>query len=233
METGSNGLDSSFFNAPKMPRIKVCGMTNINQMHELGEMGVQFAGMIFYHKSPRFVMRHLKGHEVKKEKLKVFKIGVFVNSSYDEVMNHVDNFGLDMVQLHGNETPYYCSKLSNYISVIKAFRIIESDNVEWKIKGYYADTDMHMFDAEGEGFGGTGKKFNWEKLKGLNINKPFFLSGGIEPADVESIKEFTQQPVAKDLFAVDINSRFEISPGVKDMSKVRAFVKKLSEPEFI
>lgn len=104
-------------------RIKVCGNTSLKQMHQLGEMGVQFAGMIFYHKSPRFVMRHLKGFEVKKEKLKVFKIGVFVNSGYDEVMNHVDNFGLDMVQLHGDETPYFCERMSNYISVVKAFRV--------------------------------------------------------------------------------------------------------------
>jgi phosphoribosylanthranilate isomerase len=213
----------------KVPRIKVCGMTSLDQMHQLGDMGVQFAGMIFYHKSPRFVMRHLKGHEVKKAKLKVFKIGVFVNASYDEVMNHVDNFGLDMVQLHGDETPFFCSKLSNYISVIKAFRITDDCEVEWKTRNYTADTDMFMFDTDGAGYGGTGKKFNWSKLKGVNINKPFFLSGGIEPTDGESIKEFMRQPVAKDLFAIDINSKFEISPGVKDMDKVRGFVKSLSQ----
>jgi phosphoribosylanthranilate isomerase len=211
-------------------RIKVCGMTSLSQMHQLGEIGVQFAGMIFYHKSPRFILRHLKGYEVKKAKLKVFKIGVFVNASYDEVMNHVDNFGLDMVQLHGDETPYYCSKLSDYISVIKAFRITDNCDVEWKTRNYKEDTDMYMFDTEGAGYGGTGKKFNWSKLKGVTVNKPFFLSGGIEPTDGKSIKEFMQQPVAKDLFAVDINSRFEVSPGVKDMDKVREFVKDLSEP---
>jgi len=222
---GSNIPHAEF----KAPRIKVCGMTSLDQMHELGEIGVQFAGMIFYHKSPRFVMRHLKGYEVKKAKLKVFKIGVFVNASYDEVMNHVDNFGLDMVQLHGDETPFYCSKLSDYISVIKAFRITDDCDVEWKIRNYNADTDMYMFDTEGSGYGGTGKKFNWSKLKGVTINKPFFLSGGIEPGDGASIKEFTQQSVAKDLFAVDINSKFEISPGVKDMNKVREFAKSLAQ----
>ena len=226
----NNNYQSSSANLYKAPRIKVCGMTDLRQMHELGEMGVEFAGMIFYHKSPRFVMRHLKGYEVKKAKLKVFKIGVFVNASYDEVMNHVDNFGLDMVQLHGNETPYYCSKLSNYISVIKAFRISADDSIEWKIKNYYEDADMFMFDTEGEGFGGTGKKFNWEKLQGAQIGKPFFLSGGIEPGDSASIKEFLMEPVAKDMFAVDINSRFEVSPGVKDMDKVREFTKQLSKP---
>ena len=224
----ANSPDSGGQN--KVPRIKVCGMTDLDQMHELGDMGVQFAGMIFYHKSPRFVLRHLKGRDVKKAKLKVFKIGVFVNAPYDEVMNHIDNFGLDMVQLHGDETPHYCSKLSDYISVIKAFRITEDCNVEWKTRNFYGDTDMYMFDTDGAGYGGTGKKFNWEKLKGVNIHKPFFLSGGIEPGDVDSIKEFIAQPVAKDLFSLDLNSKFEISPGVKDMDKVRSFVKEMSEP---
>lgn len=230
MEANDSSQSNTASNPYKAPRIKVCGMTDLRQMHVLGEMGVQFAGMIFYHKSPRFVMRHLKGYEVKKAKLKVFKIGVFVNASYDEVMNHVDNFGLDMVQLHGNETPFYCSRLSDYISVIKAFRITETDQIDWKTKDFYADTDMYMFDTEGESFGGTGKKFNWDKLKGININKPFFLSGGIEPGDDANLKEFLQEPVAKDLFAIDINSRFETSPGVKDMGKVREFVKKMSQP---
>ena len=209
-------------------RIKVCGNTSVKQMHQLGEMGVQFAGMIFYHKSPRFVMRHLKGFEVKKEKLKVFKIGVFVNSGYDEVMNHVDNFGLDMVQLHGDETPYFCERMSNYISVVKAFRVTETDNIEWKIKNFYNDTDMFLFDTEGAGYGGTGHKFNWDKLKGLNIDKPFFIGGGISPEDPRMLLEFARDPVAKDLFAVDINSKFEISPGVKDMVKVKQFVKDLN-----
>lgn len=205
-------------------RVKVCGMTNLDQMHELGDMGVQFAGMIFYHKSPRFVMRHLKGYDVKKAKLKVFKIGVFVNASYDEVMNHVDNFGLDMVQLHGDETPYYCERISNYISVIKAFRIVENDHIEWKIKNYFADSDMYMFDTEGAGYGGTGRKFNWNKLKGVDIGKSFFISGGITPEDGPALHQFLKEDVAKDLFAVDINSRFEKTPGVKDMNKVRSFV---------
>ncbi len=209
-------------------RIKVCGNTSLTQMHQLGDMGVQFAGMIFYHKSPRFVMRFLKGVDVKREKLKVFKIGVFVNASYSEVMNHVDNFGLDMVQLHGDETPYYCEKLSNYISVIKAFRVTGNDNIEWKIKNFYNDSDMFLFDTDGAGYGGTGHKFDWSKLKGLNINKSFLIGGGISPHDPPLIKEFMNDAVAKDLFAVDINSKFETSPGVKDMKLVQAFINELN-----
>lgn len=208
-------------------RLKVCGMTDLHQMHQLGEMGVEFAGMIFYHKSPRFVLKHLNGAMVKRAKLKVYKVGVFVNASYDEILNHTENFGLDMVQLHGDETPKFCEKVSNYISVIKAFRVTDTDNIPWMIKDYTEAADMYMFDTMGAGYGGTGKKFDWQMLKGLNIGKPFFLSGGIEPKDAEAVKEFAKEEVAKDLFALDVNSKFETSPGVKDMSLVRKFVEEV------
>jgi phosphoribosylanthranilate isomerase len=205
-------------------RIKVCGMTDLQQMHQLGEMGVEFAGMIFYHKSPRFVLKHLTGVQVKRAKLKVYKVGVFVNAPYDEIINHTENFGLDMVQLHGDETPKFCEKVSDYISVIKAFRVTDTDNIPWMIKDYTEAADMYMFDTMGAGYGGTGKKFNWQMLHGLNIGKPFFLSGGIEPTDTTAIKEFAKEDVAKDLFALDVNSKFEKIPGVKDMEMVRKFV---------
>jgi len=215
-------------------RLKVCGLTSIEQMHQIGDLDVQFAGMIFYHKSPRFILKHLKGVDVKKEKFKAYKVGVFVNATYDEVMNHIDNFGLDMVQLHGNETPYQCERIANYIQVIKAFRITEYDHVEWKIKDYYGDADMYLFDsgitADGEGaYGGTGRKFNWNRLAGMNINKPFFLSGGIGPEDAVDIKAFKKDVVAKDLFALDVNSKFELSPGVKDLQLIKNFKQALAE----
>ena len=84
--------------------------------------------------------------------------------------------------------------------------------------------DMFLFDTEGAGYGGTGKKFDWNTLKDLNIGKPFFLSGGIGLDDIEKLHEFTQDPVAKDLFSIDVNSRFETSPGIKDMDKLREFI---------
>lgn len=213
-------------------KFKVCGMTNIEQMHQLGEMGVEFAGMIFYPKSPRYVFKSgLTGADVKKAKVKPYKVGVFVNASYDEVMKQVDNFGLDMVQLHGHETPYECSRIADYVHVIKAFRFVETDHVSWMIKDFYDTADMFLFDTgttsknkEEQLYGGTGRKFDWQLLKGLDIGKPFFLSGGIEPTDAPLIKEFMKEPVAKDLFVVDINSRFESSPGIKDMSRVKQFL---------
>jgi phosphoribosylanthranilate isomerase len=211
----------------KRMRIKVCGMTDLQQMHQLGEMGVEFAGMIFYHKSPRFVLKHLTGVQVKRAKLKVYKVGVFVNAPYDEIINHTENFGLDMVQLHGDETPKFCEKVSDYISVIKAFRITDTDNIPWMIKDYTEAVDMYMFDTMGAGYGGTGKKFNWQMLHGLNIGKPFFLSGGIEPTDTTAIKEFAKEEVAKDLFALDVNSKFEVREGIKNMELVRKFVGEL------
>jgi phosphoribosylanthranilate isomerase len=205
-------------------RIKVCGMTDLQQMHQLGTIGVEFAGMIFYHKSPRFVLKHLNGAMVKRAKLKVYKVGVFVNASYDEILNHVENFGLDMVQLHGDETPRFCEQVSNYIQTIKAFRIGEDDNIAWKVKDYFDSCDMYLFDTLGAGYGGTGKKFNWEMLKEAAVNKPYFLSGGIEPTDAGAIKAFANEEAAKNLFALDVNSKFETSPGVKDMGLVKNFV---------
>jgi phosphoribosylanthranilate isomerase len=212
-------------------RIKVCGMTDLQQMHQLGQMGVEFAGMIFYHKSPRFVLKHLNGAMVKRAKLKVYKVGVFVNASYDEILNHVENFGLDMVQLHGDETPRFCEQVSNYIQTIKAFRIGEDENIPWKVKDYYDSCDMYLFDTLGAGYGGTGKKFNWEMLKEAAVNKPFFLSGGIEPSDAAAIKLFAKDEAAKNLFALDVNSKFETSPGVKDMNLVKKFVEEVRKAE--
>ena len=108
-------------------RVKVCGMTEIDQVRQLDAMGVDFTGFIFYPKSPRYVVRHLTGEQVKKAKLRLGKVGVFVNATYDEVMKQVDSYGLDMVQLHGDETPRFCEQLSNYITVIKVFRLGEDD----------------------------------------------------------------------------------------------------------
>ena len=151
-------------------------------------------------------------------------MGVFVNAYADDILKTVDDCGLYLVQLHGDETPRECEKISSYVTTVKAFRLSESDNILWKIKDYQDVVDMFLFDTEGAGYGGTGKKFNWEVLKGLNIRKPFFLSGGIQPDDTDKLKLFAQDAVAKDLFAVDVNSRFEITHGIKDVQKIKNFV---------
>lgn len=219
-------------------QVKVCGVTDMDQLVQLEEMGVSYAGFIFYPPSLRYVgKRGLQGADIKKAKLKVIKVGVFVDASYDEVMRQIDAFGLDMVQLHGRETPYECSRIASYIDVIKAFRFAENDHVQWMIKDYYEDTDMFLFDtgvpaskeqrADKTLFGGTGRRFDWRRLRGLEVGKRFFLSGGIEPGDAAQVKAFMQEPVARELCAVDINSRFEILPGIKDLNKIKSFIREL------
>lgn len=213
--------------APVSFRVKLCGNTDLKQMEQLGDAGVQFAGLNFYHKSPRFVLKFLKGVDVKKTKIQPYKIGVFVNSSYDEVMNHIDNFGLDMVQLHGDETPYQCDKIANYISVIKVFRFGGNDHIEWRLRDYYFTTDMFMFDAPSSIPGKEVRKFDTRIIRGMNIGKPFFLSGNIDMEDIPAIQKFATDPVAKDLFAVDISSAFELHNGKKDLAKVKEFTSRL------
>jgi phosphoribosylanthranilate isomerase len=208
-------------------RVKVCGMTLPEQMEQLGSMGVTFAGFIFYPKSQRYVFKHLTTTQIRKEN-SVNKVGVFVNAGIEEVLHMVDECRLHMVQLHGDETPKYCEKIADYVSVVKAFRISENDNIEWMVRPYMDVCDMFMFDTMGAGYGGTGKKFNWNMLKDASIGKPFFLSGGIEPGDEEKLKEFATLPVGKALFSVDINSKFEVTPGIKDMEKVKEFMQKLN-----
>lgn len=208
-------------------RIKVCGMTQPEQAEQLSGLGVTFAGFIFYPKSPRYVFRNMTTSQIRKLN-NINKVGVFVNASIEEVLHLVDECRLQMVQLHGDEPPKYCEKIADYVSVVKAFRLSDHDSVEWMIKPYMDSADMFMFDTMGAGYGGTGKKFDWSVLSGSDIGKPFFLSGGVEPGDEERLKDFSNESVARALFAVDINSKFETSPGVKDMEKVKMFCERFS-----
>lgn len=209
-------------------RVKVCGMTRPEQVLKLDEWEVPFAGFIFYPKSPRYILKHMNASDLKKLKLKkTSKVGVFVNATKEEILKTVDECGLYLVQLHGDETPRFCEQISDYVTTIKAFRLGENDPIEWMVKPYADAVDMYLFDTEGAGYGGTGKKFNWQQLIGKSIQKPFLLSGGIQPDDVEALKAFSQDPVAKGLFAVDINSKFETAPGLKNMEIVSSFVQEV------
>jgi phosphoribosylanthranilate isomerase len=209
-------------------RIKVCGMTQIEQVDKLADLGVTFAGFIFYPKSPRYVFKHMTTTQIRKEN-NINKVGVFVNAAVEEVLHMVDECRLHMVQLHGDESPKYCEKIADYVSVVKAFRLSDNDSVQWMIRPYMDVCDMFMFDTMGAGYGGTGKKFDWNMLQGQTIGKPFFLSGGIEPGDEEKLKSFTGEPVAKALFAIDINSKFELAPGIKELDKVKLFADNLKD----
>jgi phosphoribosylanthranilate isomerase len=202
-------------------------MTLPEQVMALDAMGVDFAGFIFYPKSPRFVGNKITAEKMRKIKGHIAKVGVFVNEPYDDMMRTVEEYRLDMVQLHGDETPFFCEKVANYVTVVKAFRLSDNDPIDWIVRPYHDSTDMYMFDTMGAGYGGTGKKFDWNDLKAASIDKLYFLSGGIEPGDEENIKAFMDEPVAQKLFSIDINSKFEIAPGVKDVKKVKQFVEQL------
>lgn len=215
-------------NRPAM-RIKVCGMTLPEQVNALDEIGVDFAGFIFYPKSPRYMAQKISPQKMKQIKGRIAKVGVFVNTPYEELMRTVEDYRLDMVQLHGDETPFFCEKVANYVTVIKAFRLADNDPIDWITRPFYESTDMFMFDTMGAGYGGTGKKFDWAVLRGAQLDKLFFLSGGIEPGDESRLREFAAEESGKRFFSVDINSRFEISAGVKDMTRVAEFVQKIKE----
>jgi phosphoribosylanthranilate isomerase len=203
-------------------RIKVCGMTKLEQIRQLNEIGIEFAGFIFYPKSPRYVKKfNLSAIDLKREKMQISRVGVFVNERSEDVLKTVDHWRLDMVQLHGDETPKYCEQISNHVTTIKAFRIGEGENVDWKINPYQACVDMFLFDTVGVHYGGTGQQFDWSLIGNARILKPYFLSGGIGPEDTKAVKEFAASQM--NLFAVDVNSKFELMPGVKDMDKVREF----------
>jgi|SRR6185437_614332 len=208
-------------------KIKVCGNTVIGQLKELNDLEIDYLGLIFYDQSPRCVLNKLIGKEVRESVISKTKVGVFVNASEEEIMKQVEGFGLDMVQLHGDETASFCKRISDHIKVIKAFRISDIDaNVDWLVKEYEEVCDYYLFDKGSAGlYGGTGQKFNWDVLKNSTIGKPFFLSGGIEKKDAGAVKKFTH-PF---FYGIDVNSRFETSPGVKNIGLIKEFVKELKE----
>lgn len=198
--------------------IKVCGITEMKQLQQLDGLDIDFAGLIFYPESSRYVGDKLNKKEVKKADFDLKKVGVFVNPEMIDVLDAIDDYGLEVVQLHGDESPEMCEDLSSEVEVIKAFRITGTENIDELVAPYDAVCDYYLFDTGGlkESFGGTGHQFDWSILNKAKIEKPFFLSGGIGAEDAAKIKAFKHP----DFFGVDANSKLETSPGVKDMSKV-------------
>ena len=204
--------------------IKVCGITQLKQLQQLEALNIDYAGLIFYKDSPRYMGDKITGKQIKDADFDIKKVGVFVDPGYSELLDAIDEYGLDIVQLHGNETPEMCEELSGEVEVIKAFRIAgnESIDIDEMVADYDGVCDYYLFDTAGlkERFGGTGQQFDWGVLKKAKIEKPFFLSGGIGPDDAGKVKAFTHP----DFFAVDVNSKFELSPGLKDMASILKFL---------
>ncbi|MEO5941851.1 MAG: phosphoribosylanthranilate isomerase [Ferruginibacter sp.] len=202
--------------------IKVCGITTLKQLQQLDGLEIDFAGLIFYKQSPRYVGDKISKKELKDADLDIKTVGVFVNADYDEIMKTADGYGLDIVQLHGDETPHFCEKISDKIEVIKVFSIDNASDksIDYMVADYDEVCDYYLFDTAAKGLpGGSGEKFDWKKISDSKIEKPFFLSGGITPTDGPKVKKFKHP----DFYGVDINSRFEKEPGVKDMAFILQF----------
>lgn len=202
-------------------------MTQTEQIAALGKMEIDFVGFIFYPKSPRYVLAKMTETEIASIHGPFLKVGVFVNAKEQEVLDTVDACKLDMVQLHGDEAPLYCEHIAARIPVIKAFRLLNNDEVLYKITPYLDVVDYFLFDTDTQSFGGSGKRFDWGILRDLRLDKPFFLSGGISDEHLADISAFRQLNVANRLFSLDINSRFETAPGIKDLPKIEAFLEQL------
>lgn len=206
-----------------MINIKVCGITSKKQLLQLEGLNIAYAGFIFHEASPRYAGDKMANEDLIGMDLDLKKIGVFVDKEYEDIMEMVEKFELDMVQLHGSESPELCAELSEDTEVIKAFKIDSSTKSLDKLVAAYDEVcDYYLFDtATKESIGGTGKKFDWQIFKTAKIEKPFFLSGGITPADATLIKSFKHP----DFYGIDINSQFEKEPGVKDMGLILGFLK--------
>jgi len=208
--------------------IKVCGITEMKQVDQLDGLDIDFVGFIFHSGSPRYVGNKLSTAEIRGRDLDLKKVGVFVNADIADVLEAIDDYQLDAVQLHGDELPGICEDLSTEVEVIKAFCIRGDENIDRLVAPYDGVCDYYLFDSatgNGGAEGGTGTQFNWDLLIKARIEKPFFLSGGIGPEDARKIREFRHP----DFFGVDINSRFETAPGVKDMAKILQFRQSLRQ----
>ena len=208
--------------------IKVCGITDIKQLTQLDGLGIEFAGLNFYEQSPRYMKNKMNGDAVKAADLDIKKVGVFVDATYDAIMELLEEYDLDVVQLHGEEEPLLCEQLSEKTEVIKVFRIGDGKiDVDELVSEFDEVCDYYLFDTglKNGAVGGTGVQFDWKKLTKAKIEKPFFLSGGIGPSDAEKVRAFKHP----DFYGIDINSQFEKSPGVKDMVSILQFKQSLKK----
>ncbi|GAB0157436.1 phosphoribosylanthranilate isomerase [Chryseobacterium sp. Alg-005] len=209
-------------------KLKVCGLTVLEQIRALISLKVDFLGFIFYEKSPRLVLSHLSLEDISKIDHHG-KVGVFVNENIDRILEIAEKADLNFIQLHGNENETFISelkkKLKPEIGIIKVFRIGKDFNLEKfhiSVQSVSGNISYLLFDTDSTSFGGTGKQFNWNLLDEMEISLPYFLSGGISEKDIENVKKIKKQP-----FALDINSKFEIEAGVKDLEKIKKVYEKL------
>ena len=209
-------------------KLKICGMKYPENILEVGALLPDYMGFIFWDNSARYFNGAIP------ELIKtVKKVGVFVNQSQEEILEKVRTYNLQAVQLHGNESVDFLSELKkqlpNKTEIIKVFSADENFDFE-VIKPFEAVTDYFLFDTKGKLPGGNGTTFDWTILKKYNSDKPFFLSGGIGINELKAIEEISKTNLP--IYAVDINSKFEIEPGLKNKNLFSNFKRKFDVANF-
>ncbi|MDD5440378.1 MAG: phosphoribosylanthranilate isomerase [Candidatus Omnitrophica bacterium] len=204
-----------------MAKVKICGLTNIDDARKAEELGAEYVGFVLFNKSPRMIRPSDAAAIAKALKGTAKKVGLFLDEIIDAVVKAVDTAGLDAVQLHGDEGPDYVNalieKLRKRVTVIKSFKI--KKGFSFDILQRYPMADFFLFDTFKEGMpGGTGQTFDWEIIRGRDFPKPIFLAGGLNPDNVRTAIG-TVKP-----YAVDIASGIERSPGKKDHTLMEAFI---------
>ena len=198
--------------------IKVCGLNNGDNINQLMKLDLDYMGIIFYRKSSRFFSSATLPKSEKKY------VAVFVDESLDVIKEIINKYKFEYVQLHGNEDQKFCKEISSLCNIIKAFRIDDRFDLN-EIEKYSKYCKYFLFDTFTESYGGSGKKFNWNLLLNYNHKKDFILSGGINLELINSIKKLKNQ--LPNLIGVDLNSKFEIKPGLKDVNRVKKFIKSI------
>jgi phosphoribosylanthranilate isomerase len=206
--------------------IKVCGLREPGNIREVAAItGIDLIGLIFYAPSPRYVdSAETAAFVATLNNTRV--AGVFVNETVEEVVAKCEEYRLDYIQLHGNESPDYLNRLRKKISasvkLIKAFSVRSEEDLQ-ATSGYEALCEYFLFDTPTGGYGGSGKSFDWSILQHYKGSAPFLLSGGIGPDSLEPLMNFKHPKLA----GLDLNSRFELKPGLKDAPLLSEFIQKI------
>jgi phosphoribosylanthranilate isomerase len=203
-------------------KIKVCGITNAGNMQAVAALRPALLGFIFYAPSRRSVLS--KPNDIFYAPAEITKVGVFVDEELATVRQRAGAHGIHTLQLHGQESPAYCQGLKDEgYTVMKVFGV-DNDFDFANCAPYSGIADFLLFDTRTKSHGGSGEKFDWAVLSKYKGNTPFFLSGGIDPADAEAIKNLQHAQ----LYGLDLNSRFESTPGIKDVEQLRLFMEQLT-----
>ena len=211
-------------------KLKVCGMKFKDNIQQVTALQPDYLGFIFYEKSARYF-----SNEIPRLPQNIKKVGVFVDADLDYVIAMVNTHNLEAVQLHGNELPQYCealrhAELKNRIDIIKVFSIKDEFNFE-VLTAFETVCDYYLFDTKGKLPGGNGYTFNWNVLNKYPSFKPYFLSGGIGINEIEKLNKFKTSKASTYCHAIDVNSKFEIEPGLKDIKLLNKFKVKLDSFE--